>query len=375
MLDFVIEGHVPGWIWALYFVLILSVFIIGYKYISRPGFNFQDHNKKALIFVAFFTIFALFYCLNSDYFAYREFAYGDYKFFFINSDIKDIEAYYYVAILCNGNYELFRIIIWGGSFLIFYITCRVFKTPPYLAILLYFLLYNDHACYGRVTLAMSVFYLGLALLIKKKWFILGILIILSSVFFHHSMAVAVVLVPIIITPKNKKIQLVLYLTLFVVMYYVINRFMGEADSLMDDESLGYYGRKMVSSQNKIDDGTYSRYGSIFGVLNDLFEYLVFYIPIFGLFTIISKSKKTNMIYADMTKLYIIIVSITLLSTTFLIIYQSFNVLFYRTLYMTMIPISILMATLLSNKLIKKDFVYLTLAMAIIHYLGLYLSHI
>lgn len=374
MLDFVVEGHVPLWIWLLYFLIVIFVYFIGVEYINRPGHCYQGNNNKARWFVAFFAIFALFYCLNPDFFAYRDFAHRDYLFMFSNAEDKDIEAYYYIALLCNGNFELFRLIIWGGSFVIFYITCRVLKVPTYLSILIYFLLFNDIACYGRVTLAMAVFFLGVSLILEKKWYILGIFVTLCSAFFHHSMVAAIAVVPIIFVPKKKGFQFVFYMAFFILMFFVIYSLMGEAETIMEDESMGYYGRKMVSSQNKIDDGIYSRRGSIFGFINDLFDYLVFYIPIIGLYIKFNKNKITGSLSKSIVQLYKITLAILLMATVFLVIYQSFNVLFYRVLYMCMIPISILLSSLLSQQAIKKEFVNVILGIAFVHFCGLYLSH-
>ena len=369
------EGQVPKWIWLLYFVVVITIFVIGVSYINRLGNKYQNHNRKALFFVCFFTLFALCYCLNPDFFAYREFAHFDYTWMFLGSDVKDIEAYYYIAFFCRGNYELFRIIIWGGAFFVFYFTCRILKVPAYLSILLLFLLFNDVASYGRVTLAMAIYYLGLSLILEKKWYVIGAIITLSSVFFHHSMVVAVGVLPIIFTPKNKIVQLLLYVAIFVAMFILINRVMGQTDILMEDESLGYYGRKMYSSQNKIAEGVYSRRSSLLGVINDLFRYLVFYIPIIGVFFKINRIKSVNYIPQCFVQISKITFAIAMLATSFLLFYGTFNVLFYRVLYMCMIPIPILLSLLLSHNYINEKYINTIIVFSLVHHIGVYISNI
>lgn len=377
MLDFVKEGNLPLWIWISYFIIVSGTFILGVRYVNNSGYINKTHNGKALGFVLFFTVFTLFYCLNSDFFRYREFAYGEYLFDMAYSDAKDLEAEHYIALLCNGNYELFRIIIWGGAYLVFFLTCKVLKAPTYLSLLIFFLMFNDVASYGRVTLAMSVFLGGLSLIIEKKWYIIGLLIIASSVFFHHSMVVAIAVIPIIFLPetKNRMAQFLLYIAVFVIMYLLITRLMGQTDILQDDEDMRYFGRKMSSSQSKIEQGDYNKNKGLLGMVNDLFSYLLFYVPVIALYFKVNKKTARSIVPQSIFRLYKVIIAIVLLATGFLIIYQSFNVLFYRVLYMSMMPISLLLAYLLSQKVIKKEFIYMILGIGYIHFLGLYLSNI
>lgn len=349
MLDFIESvDDIPFWLSFLYIIAPIFLYIMFYRDVHQFRKRFTKYNKRTLGLFVFMVIFSLFYCFGNDYFGYRNIVVYDY-YNNLEELIKQIIAY------CNGNYELFRFIIFGGTIFLIYCISHVMKINSYFALLFWFLLYYNVSFYARASLAMAIYFLGLALVVTKKtrnpFFWIGIGILISSVLFHRELIVAIALTPIIFIPltaKNFKwIILLLLLIIVPISLFIMNNPTILAE-VSDNES---YNQKMDLYIESSINGLWAE-GNIRGYISLFMQYAY----MFGAFYLISiriLSKKTSRyITHSINKLYTVTFGIVLVSIIMYIVFGQYNIYFYRIFYISLIPTGIILAYLFIHRLLK-----------------------
>lgn len=161
--------------------IVLYLFAI---YLSSRG---RKQNNVPLFFaylaVLFFCLFAAW---GGDYYHYIDY------FDLIKGGYQvSLEPVYYSLIYYLKTPFQFRIIVWGGALLVFYLSSRrvdVDKSFPLFCLALCFL---PRFSYARVSLAMSIMTFGCVIIGKKDRFCLmssamGVLFVVLSLYFHKS---------------------------------------------------------------------------------------------------------------------------------------------------------------------------------------------
>ena len=92
------------------------------------------------------------------------------------------------------------------------LTAKIYRSflKPELVILLLFVLFSGIFCYARASLAMAVYFWGIGIHSwgKNLWNkAFGIVLAISSYFFHHEMIIGVAVLPCLLLPFEKKIQI------------------------------------------------------------------------------------------------------------------------------------------------------------------------
>lgn len=144
---------------AILFFLMLLPFLNAAKWGKESKYIRFTFSKS---WVNFLWIGCLLFCLynktEGDYFHYQKYLEE------INSSrFKEptFEApYMFLASIVGNNYFLFRLAIWGGTILIFRKLLKITKLENSLTIFIFILFTLIAFAYGRVALALSVFYLG-----------------------------------------------------------------------------------------------------------------------------------------------------------------------------------------------------------------------
>lgn len=161
----------------------------------------------------FFIVGILVYCLfdkaSGDYYHYEEII----KEMSSQRTITTHLEYVYVLIaqFIQFNYFLFRLIVWGTASSLFSICIKQTALRSDLVYILFILCSIPIFSYARVSLGICLFLLGYILIVKTDQhkaliirIIIGALLILSSIFFHKSLFVLILLFPfsfIKLTPK------------------------------------------------------------------------------------------------------------------------------------------------------------------------------
>lgn len=349
------EYSIPYWIRVLYYSLYLAVYVyaIWKLFLSAPKFNKTSDVTRW--FVLFFVIYAVFYCINTDYFRYREWIYGR------DFSLWDKEQFYvYVILLCRRipfdyPFEVFRLIVWGGAIAIAYFTFRLYRSLllPGLALLLLFVFNAGTVSYARASLGMAAYFLGIAIYLFNKnkgmsWRILGIALAVSSYYLHRELIVAIGLLPVLFMPLEKKRMVFMSVLGLVAAIIVLSFFISNTeylDSIFDNDDI----TSKMEEFNEQEQGAFR--------LSTFIGYMKYFYP-FYLITKIFWRKKLPYTVAGM---YRVTYGILMASIAFMVVAGLRSVYTYRVMYISMIPMALLTAYCYCNGYFKKrDFVIMML---------------
>lgn len=170
-------------IWVLLFIALIP---------GRSKPYLLSKGRKLLVFFLL-LLFCLFPFFGGDYFHYLEY-FRDVKQGFTWG----IEEVYVWLITNSPSYTFFRLTVWGPALLLTLMAYKRIAPLDNLSLSFFSLLYLLWFSYARVSLAMAIIFWGLCLMAKpferRKIisYILGLVIICCSVFFHRSALIGVI---------------------------------------------------------------------------------------------------------------------------------------------------------------------------------------
>lgn len=334
------ETSIPVWMYFAFFFINIGVYLFWRKQIIEIGHSIVTFRDYIVLFL--FVVFTIFYCLDHDYFAYREWVGGGLSAYYTKETIYTYLTSWVISINTSYNYELFRFLIWGISVILVYFITIIIKQRPLFVLLFIFLLFNTTFSYGRGTLGMAIYSLGLILIIKGgkkiKYNIIGLVIAMISVFFHRQMFIALAVMPILFFPIKFNNVILLIFPLITIALIGIWVFMENSWLLSDSMTDSFDNYKNIKDNSL--------------TINRFIGYSIFYFS-FILITNLMTRIKQNVDTVYIFKLYRIVFGLIVVATAFFIFFGN-NAFFYRTLYMSMIPISIILSYFYENKLVKKS---------------------
>ncbi len=323
----------------------------------KKGKGKRHFNISSLI-LPFFIVYTLFFCINPDYFSYRDWM--D-KPLFMDWDRE--QFYFYLILFCrwlpiNYPFELFRLIIWGGALLLVLYTARMYRKllMPVLVLIFLFVFFSDRFCYARASLAMAVFFTGVSIFFwgKKRWVkMCGLVLAICSYFFHHELIVGIGLLPSILFPFEKKETIyysLILLAIAIAAITYINSNLGLMESVFGNDDMA----------QKIDHFN-NREQAVFRV-STFVVYLNIFYP-FALITRFFYQKKH--LPKPIIGIYRITFAIILVSIAFFIVSGPRSVYTYRVLWIAIIPVSILIAYCYKKKGFKSYEIAIMLFLALL----------
>ena len=359
MFDITFTEITPVAFFYCFFIFLLTYFV-GVKQVSFSPYGVKSAGGKYLLYSLLFIILMTAFN-NTDYFSYLALTRMT-----VGHDTPHLEDVYgYIIEFCGYNYLLFRTVVWGGALLIVGLSTRLAKVSTPHVLFLLFLFFFPTFDYARATLAMSIYFLGYVMISREKqkgiWKLqklLGIGLIVTSYYFHKSMAGLIVLTPIIFLPLNKKTMWILLIStpvvLLVIKAYLSNLLLTDfADADLADLN------KTFSQYTERDDLGVANWK---GMLSAIFAYGLFYVPLYYISSSFLKSKEASVLIQRLLKITLAIMLIC--HSMYLLGDQSYS-LYYRYLYMSMIPMSMLLVAqfeegginnITMNKLIKIGFI-------------------
>ena len=329
---------------ALMFCLI--AFLFWNTYITK--FDSSVKKRNNFWFSLLFLIYALTPTYTGDFWGYKSLV----EIFTPQYGTWHLEELYQNLLRIIGpNYLLFRIIVWGGAEFLFIKTCSRFGVEPYRGLFLLFCLFVTKFVYARVTLAMAVYFFGLSYICKPidnkrtNSIILGILIILLSSFFHRSIIVVILFTPILFFSLSKKrVKLILFLIpiIIILIRFVLTSY---ASLILEED----YADKAQSYSTANDLGDTSK------STNLLFWWgcLPFFTSFFTVTYLIFKRKTKEQISRSLILLYRLVFGITIFSYCCYFVRPENPTLFYRFLYMSMIPLVIIIVEMCKIRIINR----------------------
>ena len=333
------------------FVIVVLLFYIILHHLYRPALYYKGSlpiTRKlcGLIIIILLCIYAV---QDSDYFHYRDYLIT----LSSGSEVSSMEDIYaWIASIVSYNYTLFRLLVWGSAIFFFIKSAKRLNSNLCIVLFFFVSMYLSKFSYSRVSLAMAMGLYGYSFIVKsgtnqivsKLW---GIVLVISSIFFHKS---AIVFLPLYILSlfKFNKWVYFLLLMLLPVMYYVVSTigvdylFSMQSNTIFDYNSAINYLEKSKRSMG------------IAAVIQRLLErvpyYIIMIIILWDIFKGYYKSRDYSVRCLMNFSLYTI-----LFSSIFLFDFGENNttIIYYRFLYYSILPLSILLASLWKDKRYKK----------------------
>ena len=315
------------------------------------GINTQDsHKGRTILLSCGLLLFALTSFVGADFFFYYDNMETYRNQTFIDSEA-GIEGFYQRLIYyIDGDYFLFRLIVWGSSLALIISAARKFGASVYRTLFVVLAGFIITYSYARATLAMSVFSMGVVIICmavenKRKYMpiIIGSILIACSTFFHRSMypMLAIALLWMLLPYKRRLSKYSLWLfPLFVYIFYVVLKAAFEdlfmIANAIDDESGVLDKAEFYSEQEAADS-------NVNGYIRLALHYMAFYLPMLILGGVFRSDETLQKVGKRGIWLYQLTFLIFAFATSMLFLDFDSSVLFDRYLYMTFIPLSILIA--------------------------------
>lgn len=344
---------------------------IGFIYNIR--YESASANNRGLEFFLIGCVFI--YCLtsftNGDYYHYYEYVKGLKK---VNTERGLEPIYQYLILFLHNNYLLFRVCVWGLALILYIKTLERFGVNINLALFFLLACFLNTFSYARATLGMAMFFYGYAMFYNPKSMstiekIVGIIFMFISMTFHRSMSIMIVIwLFTLVVPFNKRV-IVLMLGILPISIFVVQNMFGhflEIGYMPDDILL----RKANGYSQKVTQTSNWK-----GLLQMFLQYSTFYIPL--ILMSLRFWFKPSLIVVEKKFLHLgkLVFMTIYLATIFLFIVSTNQVFFYRVLFMTMIPVTILITYMIDWELLDFRCYKFVVCLGILYSYQVYLSSI
>lgn len=262
------------------------------------------------------------------------------------------EIYHYLANILNGNYLIFRSIVWGAGLLCMVEAFKKSKLDPYRCLYFLFGIYITAFAYSRAGVALAFFYCGFVFLFKDreersvKITLLGLALLITSTFLHRSMLVLVALTPMVLIPIKKKTSLLIFAGVIVLAFMWNSLFSGVMGNLMNSEE---YMHRIELYEGMSGSAAFSfDLNGFFFLWYKAIVHLPFWYCIINIYRLVNKGEvpfNIETIFRFSILLYIFAIMM-------LLMYGSASAFYYRYEGMLYIPISIMANYLFQNNHIK-----------------------
>lgn len=322
--------------------LVLIAFLLYYYWKYNTSSDYPQSStisSKGLLLGLF--VFALTSWINPDYFHYMTFVkLADVDWAFSDKNVGEY-AYQVICSATNGNYFLFRSIVWGSSILFIYLTTKRLEFDTHHSLFCILIMFPIVFSYGRATLAMSIYFYAVSFLCsseskyKLSTLLITAILLYFSTFFHRSIIILLVITPIVFFLGRKwvisDLTLLFYILAIIIGVISFSDILYQSGTIEDKvlaSKLSRYSQKEFEAAN------------IFGKISDMMKYATFYVTTFILTYAIANNTDVP---AKTQKLFSICLAIVLVSTGLYFSGSKNFTLFYRTLNMAFIPLSLLTA--------------------------------
>lgn len=268
-----------------------------------------------------------------------------------------------IGSIVDKNYFLFRTIVFGGAYALYCKTAKRFGISNYYAALFMYISHAVLFTYARATLAMSIYFYGLSFICvpykknKLLGYVFGATLIFLCKEFHTSTLILIILTPTLFLPFRKWSILLLLISIPTVAVIFKDYFEGFIESGLADDYLSHKFDRYVERESSI---------GIARIIIDTLSYSTFYIPLLFSTIIIFFKNTYSIIPSNIFTLYKVTFSLMFVSASFLFFGETFYTFYYRTLYMSMIPLMIIVLRLYKDGYMSKKTLLLCVLPGIPH---------
>lgn len=346
---FDITPYEQSFLQNFYGVLLYGILAIAgcFMNLNKEGRR-RNYRIGTYLFFCGFVLYCLTCAIDTDYYHYWEFVQRLSPAYVTKTGFESF--YDWLIISVHKNYFLFRFFVWGSACVLFVLAVKQFKVNVNHALFFIVICNISTFSYARATLGMAVAFYGLALFFHPYrgmmfWRIMGISILLCAPFFHRSIYLLLIVILLaIITPMNKLTTIILLLC-FPVITAVVGLFMSKyafyyiQDEILADRLSSYSEAVKPTSNWK-------------GLIQNVLHYATFYIPLLVSMVALEFKKKKERCPQGIYVLYKIVFFMIIVASSMYFVITTNHIFFYRYLFMTMIPISIVFTYLVDNGIIK-----------------------
>ena len=327
-------------------LLVVTLYII---ILLSHGFNKFRYGNVLLFLCAF--LFCLFPVYDGDYYHYKEIYER-----VLSGKPSHLEAFYIFLIENTSSYLMFRAIVWGTALLIFYKTISNYSLSPSLTFYMFCCMYIPVFAYARVSLAMSVVFMGISCFIVPKTrritsYLCGTTLIVISLLFHKTVALIfpVLIIALILKYLPRYTCVILCLFLPLVSYILGNTILPTILGIQYND----YTEMAVNSMTGYMESEQSSLGIGYFLKKSL-EYISYYLTTLISIFLIVRRRYDNSLPDYLLPLAYFVFAVTYVATIFLLndVGNTFTI-FYRLLNFLIIPASILLYTCRKYNLFPK----------------------
>ena len=243
-------------------------------------------------------------------------------------------------------FEFFRLIVWGGGLLLVSLTAKMYRNllMPGLAVMFLFVFFGNIFSYARASLAMAIFFSGISIYLCVENTLakmLGIGMAICSYFFHHELVIGVGILPCILLSFEKKKSIFHSIILFAIIIAgitYVNSNLALMESIFGNDDVA----EKIEHYNDFAQNAL-RMSTLVNYLNVIYPFVLMSIFMYQ--------------HEDPPKaivgLYRITFGLLMVSSAFMIVSGLRSVYTYRVLYISIIPISIMMAYFYNQGFFKR----------------------
>lgn len=338
---FIFANNIHQTAWMVFF----NILIVFCNYcVLKDALKYPFKVSKAKYNIGWILclLFCLFSFWGTDWFHYLE------TYFIIRAGYETNLENVYVWIIQNlsPDYLIFRLIVWGTALYLLIKTVNNLSVSKELVLLLLGIIYIIWFAYARATLAMAMAFYGYSLIIKNNYnfrsFLLGVVIFLSSYFFHKSATFAIGVVALALFLKRFPRYTLWILLISFPLALVLAKIGVASFMLTDIDGDGDMASYMATGQRYMEEDL-STHG-IGAILQSMFERIPYYLTACLGFGIIRQKK---IIIPNDVKSYIILqILLVLISSIFAFdLGVNTSTIYGRFLRFAAIPTTIVMAYL------------------------------
>ncbi|MBR2026164.1 MAG: EpsG family protein [Alistipes sp.] len=345
------------------FLLYCFLLLVSLKGNLTNTYTQDNYVFRKIILFGGILLFSLTSFVDADFFHYYESMYEYKNQVFVDTE-RGLEAFYqHLIYIINGNYFLFRLIVWGSSLLLIIFATRKFGANVYRTLFVILAGYIMTFSYARASLAMAVFTTGAVIVsvvseceTRKRIILttLGLAIIACSIYFHRSMLpILVASICWAFVPWKKQLtKYSLWLFPFfvflcsVVLENVFEELYVLANAI-EDETGTLDKAELYAEQESVTH-------NIRGYFRLFLHYSTFYIPFVLIANVFRSEEVVQSVNKRIIWLYQIVYLIILIATSILFLDFGSRVFFYRFLYVSFIPMSILITKMTDSGFLKKQ---------------------
>lgn len=342
--------------YAFIYTFLNIIFITGYYNLNR-----NEPNYASWFMIALFCIFA---CWSADYISLGE----SFLNMNIDTEYKDF-LYPYLSVISFKSYNLFRFFIWGTATFLVFKLAKEYKVKTNVMAFVFPIIFLLLFSYARASLAMALYFTGLTYLLKRgvvKGFAPSIIFFIIAFAAHRSMLILIAITPLAFIKLTKQ-KLFIIIPLMIIASLSLNYFATsflDSDTLQEEsfQSFNKSGNSYLNNTNTIS------YNWKFGLITLLQNCSFIFINLYLIWKIIVKKVP---VHDYIRKLLTLTTIITLLASAFL--FNGFisnvnglNVVGYRFLFMTGIPLSIILSYCYTYKICNTSTLFKVLSFSIIY---------